>query len=235
MTESVSHVAAAPADVVGPATASMLPNLSADAARAEINALKAGADLDFSRAYLDGGHMGHAAALQRMSRLHELAAGVTADPAAPAAPAGGPARDEAGRFASEADQVDQVDATPYAGLRLETLPADAPLEDMARANEDIRHVAAAIGAPADISAAGLRLLEQDAVARQGRSMSTDELDEFENHLQKMTGENYDKAVDKFESFIKKSGKRGEMLRRSVAASSPHTAAWTIAMMFHEGR
>jgi hypothetical protein len=222
---------AAPTDI-GPATASMLPNLSPDAARAEINALKAGADLDFSRAYLDGGHMGHEAALQRMTRLHELAAGVTADPAAPASTT--PGRDAAtGRFASESDQVD---ATPYAGLRLETLPADAPIEDLARTTTDVQFMAASTGVHPDLAKSGVQMIERDIAARQGRAMDAGELAAFESALFKRVGEEgYGKACEALQRAIKRAGPRGEAMRRSILSASPETAAWVVSTMHFEGR
>ncbi len=221
----------APADV-GPATAAMLPNLSPEAALQEIAALKSGADREFMAAYLDGNHMAHTAAAARMSHLFKLA---YPDPEAPAADASATSgRDAAGRFTSEADQVD---VTPYNGLYLETMPKDTPLDDMARITQDVRHMAAATGVPADRARSGVQMLERDIAERQGRAMDADELAAFETALFKKVGEEgYGKACEALQRAIKRAGpEKGETMRRAILSASPQTAAWIVAQMHHEGR
>jgi len=222
----------APADI-GAATAAILPALSQEAAATEIRVLRAGGDAAWREAYLGGAmHPGHEAALMRMNHLQRLAAGEAADTAAPASAT--PGRDAAtGRFASEADQVD---ATPYTALRLETMPADTPLEDLARVTTDIQFMAASTGVPADLAKSGVQMIERDIAARQGRAMDAGELATFETALLKRVGkEGYDKACDAMERAFKRAGSRGDAMRRSLLSSSPETAAWIVSTMHYEGR
>jgi hypothetical protein len=169
-----------------------------------------------------------------MDHLHRLAAGEAADMAAPASST--PGRGADGRFASEADQVDQVDATPYAGLRLETMPADTPIEDLARATTDVQFMAASTGVPADMARSGVQMIERDIAARQGRAMDAGEMAVFESQLLKRVGaENYDATCRRLEAVIKRAGPKGEVMRRSILSASPETAAWVVSTMHFEGR
>ncbi len=225
MAESIANNP--PADV-GPATAAMLPNLSPEAALQEIAALKAGADPAWREAYLSDSHASHKAAKARMTHLHKLAY-----PEAPAADASAAGRGEDGRFTSEADQVD---ATPYNGLYLESLK-DTPIEDAARITQDVRHMAAATGVPADRARSGVQMLERDIAERQGRAMDADELAAFETALFKKVGEEgYGKACEALQRAIKRAGpEKGETMRRAILSASPQTAAWIVAQMHYEGR
>lgn len=213
---------------IGPATAAANVNLSPEAAALEIGHLRAGADSHFTAAYFDAGHMGHQAAVQRMERLHEMAY------PDPAAPAGEPARDDNGRFAP-ADAAEAIDTTPYRALTLATMPEDTPNADLAKANEEIRTLAATVGVPADLSTSGLKMIERDIASRQGRQMDAAELGEFENLLQQRTGDDYDKACQSLQKAIERAGPRGRLLRDSIMGASPATAAWLVATMHYEGR
>ncbi len=209
----------APADI-GPATAAMLPNLTPDAARAEIAALKAGAEPGFLDAYLGG--VGHEAALTRMSHLHKLASGEAADTAAPASAT--PGRDAAGRFTGDANAIDIAE---YKDLNLR--PAEgSSIEDMAAANMAARETAAVLGIPPDEARGHVALLEESIARRGGKSMDAGELDTMETHLQRVAGAAYGEVVAGFKDAIARAGKNGAGLRNAILAADPPIAAMMIA-------
>lgn len=188
----------------------------AQAAQGEIASLRAGRDPGFLAAYGDPQHIGHRAAVDRMTKLHETA--YAADAAGVEA--------EAGQTAAPTD----ADYKFELAFGEEVAP-----EAMATAHQAAAEAAAALQLPPDMAAGAVRLLEGNIASRQGRPMDGVELATMESQLRGMWGEaNYDARMDAVEARLAKMkpGARN-WLRRSMLAAGPAGAAWVFASLANE--
>lgn len=214
MAESISHEAA-----------------SDPAAIAEIAQLRRGADPAWMSAYLDGSHPSHRAALDRFNNLHERAYGASAAeasgaPAAPAGPASAPpARDGAGPEEGEPVSI-QFPPDAYKNLFVR-MPEGSSPDAVIAVNVAAREAASLLGFEPAETKGHAELLDQAVTRRGGRDMDEFELGTMEAMLQSKAGDEYGDIVKGFDAAIRRAGKHGEWLRRSILAADPTTAARLI--------
>lgn len=205
--------------------------LSSDTARAEIAGLVAGTDSAFAKAYADPSNAGHAAARARMDALHAAAYGDSG--AVPVANSKPEAQAPAGNSGTEGQG--DVDASAYRSLTLETLGPDVAPAEAVRLAGDVQQVCAVLALPPELARGGVNVLEREIANRDGRPMDGAELASFESELRRQAGGDveYEAACQSLERAIERAGKRGELLRRSLASAGPSVAAWAV-MSIHRG-
>jgi len=213
----------------------------AEQARTEIETLKG--DKDFIKAYTSGSVQ----ARERMSELHQAAYPETAgdDAPMPTTPAGqAQAEIEARRgdsnFIRRIEEGDtaaraELDAL-HAAAHPELLPLafdeSTPIATVAKAQELAQGTADSLGIAPEFARGSVATLERAVSARlddngQPRAMDALELSRMEFLLQERLGDNYDSAMDNVEGALKRAGKGGAWLQRTILAAGPAAAVWAF--------